>query len=68
MMHTIEKYVWTSVKSKRLINKSPSTVYYDIRSYKFINGRVSAALISYSNVLLITVDPTEILFRFERPS
>jgi hypothetical protein len=58
MIHTIEKYVWTSVKSKRLINKSPSIVYYDIRPLKLINGRISTALISYLNVLLITIDPT----------
>ena len=67
MIHTIEKYVWTSLKSKRLVNKLPNNAYYDIKSLRLSNGRHSATLVSFNNVVLIGLDPVEALFIFERP-
>lgn len=67
MLYSIEKYVWTSVKSKRLITQSASSVYYDIRGNKLVNSKYAVALVSYNSLVLITIDPVEVIYKFERP-
>lgn len=67
-LHTIEKYIWVSVRNKRLLNRTAGVLYHDIRSAVFLNGRWFIALANTEFVLVAALQPTvEVVGRFNRP-
>jgi hypothetical protein len=67
-LHTIEKYIWVSVRNKRLISRTAGVIYHDIRSNAFQSGRHFVALASTDFVLVLSLEPqVEIVTKLTRP-
>lgn len=68
ILHTIEKYVWTSIRSRRLFS-SAVTPYYDAKVNRLENGKIVLALANVDFIFLINLEPAiEIITKIGRPS
>lgn len=67
-LHTVEKYVWVSVRNKRLVNRAAGVLYHDFRAAAFGNNRWFLGLISTEFVLVVALSPSvEIVAKLTRP-
>lgn len=56
-MFTVEKHLWTGVRSQLLIDKTDK-IYYDIKYSKINNGKQILALSTLNSVILISLKPS----------
>lgn len=67
VLHTIEKYLWTGVRSRKLFQTS-SAVYHDARTTALENGHIVLALAQLDFVYLIRMEPSlEVITKLPRP-
>jgi WD40 repeat protein len=57
VLHTIEKYLWTGIRSRKLF-QTTAAVYHDARTSTLENGHIVLALANVDYVYLIRLEPS----------